>query len=185
MSERHEHLAALEALLFVHGEPISIAKAQKILGIPPEEFSPLLNELRERLAANDRGLAIVEHDDRIQFATKPHLARILVDFVKSEISEDLSPASTEALSIIAYLGPISRSRIDFIRGVNSTFIIRSLLLRGLVERIPDPERGNSFLYRPTFELLRHLGVENQDALPERKEFISLIEQFESQPTATA
>ena len=60
-------------------------------------------------------------------------------FVKEELTEDLTPASLETLSIVAYLGPISRVRIEYLRGVNSSVILRSLMIRGLIERFADPE----------------------------------------------
>ena len=83
------------------------------------------------------------------------------------------------MSIIAYFGPISRSRIEYQRGVNSSFILRNLILRGLVERFQDPESAHSFLYRPTFDFWKHLGVSRPGDLPEFEKFKGLLLQFES------
>ena len=78
---------------------------------------------------------------------------------------DLGRAGLETISIILYKNPVTKNEIDFIRGVNSQFIIRNLLIRGLIERIPNPNgRGN--LYQPTFELLRYMGVEKIENLPD-------------------
>jgi segregation and condensation protein B len=75
-------------------------------------------------------------------------------------------AGLETLSIVLYLGPVSRSEIDYIRGVNSNFILRNLLMRGLVERIEHETDKRSLKYRPTFELLSFLGIGSVEELPE-------------------
>ncbi len=70
------------------------------------------------------------------------------------------------MTIVLYRGPIARSQIDYIRGVNSTFTLRNLLIRGLIERIPNPKDSRGFLYRPTFDLMNHLGITRIENLPE-------------------
>jgi segregation and condensation protein B len=72
--------------------------------------------------------------------------------------KDLGKAGLETLSIILYQGPISRAEIDYIRGVNSNFILRNLLIRGLIERVENPHDQRSFLYKPTLELISYLGL---------------------------
>lgn len=181
----NEKLAALEALLFIHGEPISAEKIDKTLKISGEEVKDLLSEFENRLKAEGRGLHLISMDDRYQMATKPELNSALEDFVKSELNEELTPASLEVLGIVSYLGPISRSRLEYIRGVNSSFILRNLLLRGLVERHPDPEFALAYLYQPTFELLQHLGIKSAQDLPEYEKFKGLLQMSEAQPTEQA
>ncbi|MEK7546673.1 MAG: SMC-Scp complex subunit ScpB [Patescibacteria group bacterium] len=170
MENFEDKLAELEALLFIHGEPLARKKAWKLLELPEEDFNPLLDEFEKRLAGDGRGLALVRDDEKIQLATKPQFAKLIEGFVKEELSEDLTPASLEALSIIAYLGPVSRSEVDYRRGVNSSFTVRNLMLRGLVERFSAPERPSSFLYKPTFEFFRHLGVKGKEELPDFEKF---------------
>ncbi len=131
--------ASLEALLFIHGEPLSYKKIQSVLEIEKEELETLIKELKADLESDARGLQLISDREKVQLATKPEFNSILESFMKEEISEDLTPASLEALSIIAYLGPISRARLEYLRGVNSIVILRSLMIRGLVERFPDPE----------------------------------------------
>lgn len=176
----NEKTAELEALLFIHGEPLTLKKIGAILEVKPDELGNLIAELKNRLADDTRGLTLIEDGEKLQFATKPQFGRLLEKFIKEELSEDLSPASLETLSLVAYFGPISRTRLDYVRGVNSSFILRSLLLRGLVERFPDPDRANAFLYRPTFDLLRHLGLEKKENLPDFEKFQTLLKTFESQ-----
>jgi segregation and condensation protein B len=176
----------LEALLFIHGEPLPLKKAAKVLAASKEELQTALFDLREALAKEDRGLVLIsdasleaifgdkdfgEHE--VQLATKPEFGKIMEEFVKSELEEDLTPAALEALSLIIYLGPVSRGRIDYLRGVNSSFIVRSLLLRGLVERFPDPQRPHIYVYRATLDALKHLGVASPEELPEYAKFREL------------
>ncbi|HTY40164.1 MAG TPA: SMC-Scp complex subunit ScpB [Candidatus Paceibacterota bacterium] len=175
-----EQLAGLEALLFIHGEPLAFEKIGKVLGIKAEEARALADALSAKLAEAPRGLVLIMNGDEVQLSTKPQFAGLVESFVKAELSEDLSPASLETLAIVAYFGPISRSRIDYQRGVNSSFILRSLLIRGLIDRAPDPHRANAYLYRPSFELLKYLGVGGQADLPEAARFRKLLEDFEAQ-----
>jgi len=171
--------ASLEALLFIHGEPLSYKKIQSVLGIEKEELDTLIKELAADLEIDARGLQLVSDREKIQLATKPEFNSILESFMKEEISEDLSPASLEALSIIAYLGPISRARLEYLRGVNSIVILRSLMIRGLVERFSDPERPASFLYRGTFDLMKHLGIKEKEGLPDYEKFQELLKVFDA------
>ncbi len=178
--KKEEKLAALEALLYMHGEPLSKKRIDVLLGLGPEEVDGLLDAFTEKLASSERGLALVRNEDKVQLVTKPRFHALLESFVKEQLTEDLSPASLETLAIVAYFGPISRVRIDYQRGVNSTFILRSLLLRGLIERFPDPEHPQSILYRASFEFWRHLGMEKPEDLPDYAKFRELLSQFESQ-----
>lgn len=166
-------LAALEALLFVHGEPLAFKKIAAILKIPVEEVAEVIAAFKEKLELSERGLALVSGQSSAQLVTKPALAMVIQDFVKQELTEDLTPASLEALSLIAYLGPLPRARLDYLRGVNSSFILRNLMMRGLVEREPDPEHPAVMLYRATIDLWKHLGVAAQGDLPEYEKFKAL------------
>lgn len=178
--EQLEHkLASLEALLFIHGEPLSFKKIEAVLGLPPGECEALIEELKKRLEERPRGLQLMKDREKVQLATKPEFNAILEDFIKEELTEDLTPASLEALSIVAYLGPISRAKIEYLRGVNSMVILRSLMIRGLVERFPDPEHPSSYLYRPTLELMKHLGIAEKEHLPEYQKFQELLKVFEA------
>ena len=90
--------------------------------------------------------------------------------MKSEFSEELSRAAIETAAIIAYQGPITRAEIEYVRGVNSSFILRGLLMRGLVERIENPKDARSYLYRISFDFLKHLGLTKIEDLPQYQEF---------------
>jgi|SRR6266481_5185324 len=175
MENPQEKIASLEALLFIHGESLMLKKIEKILQISGEDLTELVKMLEERLADESRGLTIVIHEDKIQLATKPAHKGLLEAFMKEELTEDLTPATLETLAVVAYLGPISRSKIEFVRGVNSSFTLRNLRLRGLVDRHSDPEHPNIFLYETSFDLLKHLGLSRQTELPEFSKFSKILE----------
>ncbi|MEK7143977.1 MAG: SMC-Scp complex subunit ScpB [Patescibacteria group bacterium] len=168
--------AVIEALLFIYGEPMEIKRIKKILNVSEETVREAANILKEEYAAEKRGLILIENADRLQLATKPEISVFLEDFVKEEFKEELTPASLESLSLIAYLGPLSRARLDYFRGVNSSFILRNLLLRGLIERYPDPQKGNVYLYQASFDLLKYLGISKIEDLPEYHKYKELINQ---------
>ena len=180
MNKGENKIAELEALLFVHGEPLTLKKIAAVLELEKDEVQKLAEDLKKQLESDSRGLVLVSDGEKLQFATKPQFGKILEDFVKEELSENLTPASLETLAIAAYFEPISRARIEYVRGVNSSFILRSLLLRGLVERFDDPDHANAFLYRPTFEAWRHLGLKGKEDLPDVEKYQELLRQFETQ-----
>ncbi|MBN2198068.1 SMC-Scp complex subunit ScpB [Candidatus Wolfebacteria bacterium] len=171
-------LAALEAILFAYGEPIEIKRFVEIFKnnfkIKPAEFEKkiknALEELRQKYKTEDRGLNLVFLDNRVQLVTKPEFIPLLENFIKEEFKENLTPASVETLSLITYMGPLSRAQIDYYRGVNSSFILRSLTIRGLIDRQTDPKRANVYLYRPSFDLLKYLGISKIEELPEYEKF---------------
>ena len=171
---RDQQFAGLEALLFIHGEPLAVKKIEKILGLPSGDGASLIQEFDARLKEAARGLTLLSDGEKVQLATKPQFHSIIEDFVKEELREDLTPASLETLAIIAYFGPISRSRIEYQRGVNSAFILRSLLLRGLIDRFPDPKSPQSFLYAPSLDLVKYMGLGKKEELPEFEKFQALF-----------
>ena len=179
MDDLEKKLASLEALLFIHGEPMSRTKIEAVLQWNKEEYNLIVEELKKRLGDAARGLMLFSDGEKIQLATKPEWNSILEGFVKEELTEDLTPASTETLAIISYLGPISRVKIEYLRGVNSSVILRSLTMRGLVERFQDPDHPSGFLYRGTFDLMKHLGIQKKEDLPDYERFRELLKVFEA------
>jgi segregation and condensation protein B len=124
----------------------------------------------------------------VQFATKPNLSNVLQEFAKTQLTEDLTPAALEVLSIISYCAPIMRSEIEHIRGVNCSITLRNLMVRGLIEKTENLNSQQEVSYAPTFELLRHLGVTSIDELPEYEKFKNLYQtalQGEAHETVTS
>ena len=154
----------IEALLFWKGEPQSIKKIAASLGKKEEEIIASLDILKEKI--KNRGVELIYKDNEVTLGTASKLSHIIERLTREELVRDLGKAGLETISIIAYKGPITRAEIDYIRGVQSNFILRNLQIRGLVEKITNEQDHRSFLYRPTFELLAYLGVSKIEDLPE-------------------
>lgn len=173
--------AKIEAILFFKSEPISINTLSKILHADESEIQASLEILKEKLQG--RGIALLSKDDEVLLGTAPEASALIEAIMKEELSRDLGKAGLETLSAILYQGPITRAELDYIRGVNSTFILRNLLIRGLIEKIPNPKDQRSFLYRPTFDLLSLLGVTRVEDLPEYDKVRLEIEAFHAKEAA--
>lgn len=163
--------AQVEALLFQLAEPVSLTRLGKLLGWPQNEVEKGLNELENNLT--NRGLALVRNGDEVTLGTAPETAELLTKIAKDELDGAVGKAGLETLTIILYHAPISRPEIDYIRGVNSSFIIRHLLIRGLIKRAFKAGNNRVYVYEPTTELLAHLGLKNRESLPRYQEIIKL------------
>ncbi len=154
----------IEAILYYKGEPVSIKELGKILSVTEKEVKEGIETLRLKLQG--RGVALVQTDADVMLGTAPELSSLLDKLIKDERAADLSKASVETLAIVLYQGPIGKQDIDFIRGVNSGYILRSLSIRGLVERVENAKDRRGFLYKPTLDLLANLGVSKIADLPD-------------------
>lgn len=146
----------IEAILFWKGDTVSISTLSKITGKNNQEVIGALGELKGLLS--NRGIVLIEHDGEFTLGTNPESSRLIEAVRTEELSKDLGKASLETLAIVLYQGPIRRSEIDYIRGVNSNFILRNLLIRGLIERKIDKQDSRAAVYQPTLDLLRFLGI---------------------------
>lgn len=171
----------IEAILFWKGEPVKIKELASILDIEVDFILQAISRLEVTLIG--RGLQVVRNGDEIMLYTAKEASELIKKLTKDELSEDISKASVEVLSLIIYRGPIAKRDIDYIRGVNSSYIVRNLLVRGLVERIDYKDNG-SFVYQPTFELLSHLGVTKKEDLPDFELVQKDIEKFMQNPEVT-
>jgi len=167
----------IEAVLFWKGEPISIKKLSQIFTKTEEEITIALKTLEENLSS--RGIVLMYKDDEVTLGTSKETSEIIEKLTKDELMRDLGKAGLETLSIIIYQGPISRAEIDYIRGVQSNFILRNLMIRGLVEKVPNPKDQRSFLYKPTFEMLSFMGISKIEDMPSYTEARSEIENYKN------
>ncbi len=163
-------VAKLEALLFIYGESLSFKKITKILDIELPEIEKTAQELKKVLENENKGLRLLIDNQKVQLVSAPEFSDLLSKVIREEFEENLTPASLETLTIVAYRGPISRAQIEYIRGVNSSFILRSLLMRGLIERFTNPKKPMSYLYQVTFDFLKLLGINKTEELPDFKKY---------------
>lgn len=166
---------SIEAILLFKNEPLSIKELASYTGESADNIRIAVGELQDFY--KDRGIVVITDGEKITLGTHPDVSPLIEKIQKEEFSRDLGRAGLETLAIILYKGPISRRELDYIRGVNSGFIIRNLLVRGLVERSESETGERSFSYKPTLELLRHLGVTKKEELPEYKQAFSKLEDF--------
>jgi segregation and condensation protein B len=169
----------LEAILFWKAEPVSMKKLAQLLSVDAVALQAGLSALEASLQG--RGIALVRTEDEVMLGTAKELSPLIEELTKDELTRDLGKAGLETLSIVLYQGPISRANIDYIRGVNSQFVLRTLLIRGLIERVDNPDDQRSFLYKPTIQLLAHLGVSKIEDLPEYAQVRADIEAFKATP----
>ncbi len=171
---KDKEIASLFAVLFTYGEPLKISRIAKIMGKKPDQINSLIDNLEESLGKEWSGIMVIRNDNSVSIANKEEFSSVIDKFIKTESKQDLTKASLETLSIIAYFSPISRAKIDYIRGVNSTYILRSLLIRGLIER--SFIRGE-YVYTPSLDLLKYLGISKIEELPDFEKRKNLSENF--------
>jgi len=167
--------AQIEALLFFKGEPMTVKKIAEALAATAEEVDSALGELETALKG--RGISVIRNEGEVELRTSPEAAALIEKITKDELSKDLGKAGLETLSLILYKGPVKRSEIDYIRGVSSQYIVRSLLVRGLIQRDVDPNDSRSVVYSPSMDTLAMLGVTKKEDLPE---FAAVQEEWNKQ-----
>lgn len=171
----------IESILLFKNEPVTVGELMKSLGVSKSEVEEALANLDKFY--EERGIVLVSDGESVSFGTSKKNSELIERLQKEELSRELGRAGSETLAIVLYKGPISRREIDYIRGVNSGFIIRNLLIRGLIERTEGEVGERSFTYKPTLKLLEYLGVRKVSELPEYENAFKNLETFaKSEPT---
>lgn len=161
----------IEAILFATGEPVDVLKVAKFFKISKEDLDIEIEKLKEDYLSRKAGLTIIKKAGKIQLSSEPDFGEVVMKFMKKEIGEELSTAASEVLAVIAYRGPLTRAEIEYIRGVNCSFTIRNLAMRGLVDRKENPNDSRSYLYEVSFDFMNSLGIKKMQDLPGYEELI--------------
>lgn len=164
----------IEAYLFWKGEPQTLWEISVALRADPEEVKAAVATLQTSLA--ERGMRLVMNGEEVVLGTAPEMSELFEALRKEELSKDLSKAALETLSIVLYRDNVTRTEINFIRGVNSSYILRNLEVRGLVERAQHATDGRLSIYKPTLELLSYLGITSLSELPEYQKARDILAQ---------
>jgi len=159
----------IESILFFKNEPVALAELSKILNVSRENLQFTIYNLQKEY--EKKGFVIVTDGEYVTLGTNPENSELIEQVAKDELSREIGRAGLETLAIVLYRSPVSRREIDQIRGVNSGFILRNLMIRGLVDRT---EEGRSFIYKSTLKLLEHLGVTSKEDLPEYGEALKQL-----------
>ncbi len=155
----------LESVLFVASKPVAIKKLASVLKVNQEELLEDLTGLQQKYNQEDSGIVILKNNDEWQMVSSPDNKEEAENFMKAEVSGELTKPQLETLTVVSYCGPITKPELEQIRGVNCGLILRNLMLRGLVK---ENEDSVSLLptYEVTMEYLRHLGVNSLEELPD-------------------
>ena len=153
----------IESLLFISAKPMTVKQLSKLIKKPDKEIKHAWGELAEDYKREKRGMRIMRNGSKYQMVSSPDNAKLVHEFIKDEVSGELSIPSLETLTIIAYRGPISKLDLDRIRGVNCALILRNLLFRGLVEVTFNKKKRETY-YNITFDFIRFLGISDAKEL---------------------
>jgi len=157
--------AYCEALLFIAERPLSSSEIGELAGVPRLQAEAALADLRERLDEDGRGIRLQHHDDAWQLVTAPQVGSRLAAYAAREVAR-ISPAALEALAVVAYRQPCTRGDVERVRGVDSDYVIRSLLHRRLVIELGRRDTpGRPVLFGTTFTFLERFGLTSLDDLP--------------------
>ncbi|NNM84111.1 SMC-Scp complex subunit ScpB [Candidatus Parcubacteria bacterium] len=165
--------AALEALLFASGEPLEKKQLAKFLGLKETELAVALSALSASLEGH--GVVVVETQEDVELRTAPETSVVVKKLRESELSRDLGKASIETLAVIAYQKGATRGEVDWVRGVNSSASLRTLLMRGLIEGREDEQDKRRIRYMITTDALAHLGLTRVENLPRAAELRAIAQ----------
>lgn len=162
--------AVLEGLLFLVGdEGISLSRLREILDIEDEELNQVIEKLEKEYDKSSRGIKLELLGNKLKLTTKKEHKEYYERLVETDDTL-LSQASLETLAIIAYNAPITRATIDEIRGIDSSYILRKLLLKNLIKDMGRSDApGRPILYGVTDEFLDYFGLSSIDELPKLEE----------------
>ena len=172
--------ALAQSHLFIEGGSLTIKKLSQLLGCTESETQTAVSELRKSLEGS--GLTIIQTEREVALATAPRVSESIKATFQEALQRDIGDAGLEVLAIVLYRGPSTRSEIDYIRGVNTSSTVRTLLTRGLLERSGNPSDAREYVYRPTAELLAHMGVERAEDLTDYDTIRLELSAFEQNAT---
>ena len=163
--------AALEAIMLVADEPIPEVMLAQVLERPRGEIGVVLRELREEYTMQGRGFDLREVAGGWRFYTRSDCAPLVERFVRDGQEVRLTQAALETLAVVAYRQPVSRARVSAVRGVNCDGVMRTLVLRGLVEESGTDTETGAILYRTTGYFLERMGLTSVADLPDLAPFL--------------
>ncbi|MBU1038738.1 SMC-Scp complex subunit ScpB [Patescibacteria group bacterium] len=172
--------AKLESLLLAAGKAVNQKRLAEILKITVADIAVAVQELQKDYLERSTGFRLLLNGSEVALVTNPDYAALVMELVQQEEMGELTRPQLEALSVIAYRGPISKAELEQIRGVNCSLILRNLQIRGLVQETGSA--GELSRYQVTMDFLRHLGLGSNLELPNYQELSSheILQQFTAQ-----
>lgn len=160
------------SILFIASKPVAVKELAEVFEISEEELKSAVAELAS--VNQTSGIILLANNNKLQLASNPENSGVVKKFLSLELREKLSDSTLETLAIILYKQPVSKAEIENIRGVNSQYILRQLLIRGLIEKIQSPSDKRMQLYKTTLEFMQHLGIKDMKELPDFEELTKNI-----------
>lgn len=155
----------IESILFISNKPLTTKQLANLCDCGKAEVETVLQSLQLEYNNTQRGIKIVIQDNRVQMTTAPESSQVVEKFLKQELTGEMTRPQLEALTIIAYRGPITKMELEQIRGVNCSLILRNLLIRGLIESYLD-KKIQTTVYQVGLDFIRHLGLTSVQELPD-------------------
>lgn len=168
----NKHTINIESLLFYLNEEVGKKRLADLVGCSLGELEESLEEIRQN--RKESGIVLVETGTTVSLGTHSNSAQLIESIAEAETLSPLSKAALETLSVVLYQSPVTRAEIDVVRGVNSLYSVRNLLVRGLISRRTIEGK---IVYEPTTETLELLGVSNSKELPDYQEVLGKIDQI--------
>jgi segregation and condensation protein B len=162
---------SLEAILLVADEPVPLVVLAQVLERPRNEVAAVLHDLAEEYQTGGRGFDLREIAGGWRFYTREDCAPLVERFVSDGQEVRLTQAALETLAVVAYRQPVNRARVSAVRGVNCDSVMRTLVLRGLVEETGTDAETGAILYRTTGYFLERLGLASLEDLPDLAPFL--------------
>lgn len=164
--EKREIIGAVEAILFVAGEPIEKEALRMAVEVTPAQIEEALDEMTSQYDYEMRGIRLLRYGNSVQLATRPDYAMYVERLLQPIQRQNLTQAAMETLAVIAYRQPATRGDVEAIRGVKCDYSVQSLMNKGLIEEAGRRDTlGRPTLFVTTDAFLRHFGIASLEELP--------------------
>lgn len=177
--ENSKEKKIIEALLFASSEPVSAKKITDVIEhLDTKTVHKLIEQLREEYDEEERSFQFIEIANGYQLCTRPEYHEWIEKLYSKQIKVSLSTAALETLAIVAYNQPVTRSKVDEIRGVNSSGVLNTLMKRKLIRvsgRKSSP--GRPLLFSTTDDFLKHFGLKDLTELPSIDEIEDMLDEY--------
>jgi segregation and condensation protein B len=173
MSNQINQLSAqIEAVLSTKAEAVTITDIAELTDSDAKSVQQAISHLKDKL--EERGLELIQHEDGIQLVSAPEHSDLIAQQRQQEVDTNLTKAQSEALAVIAYMAPVTKSAIDFVRGVNSRSVLRNLSTRGLINK---QQKQDTVQFSLSSEALQHLGITSIQDLPKYEQTKKRLSEF--------
>lgn len=160
----NELTTKIEALLFASGRSITKKKLGELVGVSVEDVEAALDAVAGHLNIEGSGVRLFVSEKEVSLVTDPSVSEEIRDYLRKDVTGELTQPSVETLAIIAYRGPVTKPEIEQIRGVNCSVILRNLMIRGLIDEKVQ-KRGET-TYTVSMRFMQHMGLEEVSGLPD-------------------